>query len=177
MKPTTQARAPAGPAVAQRAGTADLALLLLRLNVGLLLAGHGAQKLFGLFGGRGLEGTGKAFAALGYRPGVFFAGLAGSSEFLGGLGLALGLFTPLAAAALVGVMINAMVLTSAQGLWDSDGGMEYPLTVAVVALTVAALGPGRLSCDRVFPWRDGGLRPAAFSLGAGGVGAALVLAL
>lgn len=62
--------------------------------MGLILAGHGAQKLFGFFGGRGLDITGKGFEALGYRPGTFFAGLAGASEVLGGLGLAVGLLTP-----------------------------------------------------------------------------------
>ncbi|MGW7489495.1 DoxX family protein [Streptomyces sp. NPDC054786] len=156
---------------------ADLGLLLLRLTVGLILAGHGAQKLFGLFGGHGLAATGKGFAALGYRPGEFFAGLAGVSEFLGGLGLAAGLLTPLAAAALIGVMINAMATSASGGLWAMSGGIEYPLTIAVVALTVAATGPGRFALDRPFRWGNGGLRSAAFALGAGGIGAAIVLAL
>lgn len=158
-------------------GAADLGLLLLRLTVGLLAAGHGAQKLFGLFGGQGLAETGKGFAALGYRPGALFAGLAGVSEFLGGLGLALGFLTPLAAAALVGVMINAMVVTSPHGLWAVDGGLEYPMVIAVVALTVAAVGSGSLAVDRFLPLSRGGLRPAAFSLGAGGIGAAIILSL
>jgi putative oxidoreductase len=156
---------------------ADLALLLLRLTFGLLLAGHGAQKLFGLFGGHGLAATGRGFEALGYHPGMLFAALAGASELLGGLGLAAGLFTPLAAAAVVGVMINAMVVTSKNGLWDTTGGIEYPLCIAVVALVVATLGPGRLALDQVFPWRGGGYRKAAVALGAGGLGAAVVLSL
>ncbi|MGW7019082.1 DoxX family protein [Streptomyces decoyicus] len=156
---------------------ADLGLLLLRLTVGLILAGHGAQKLFGFFGGHGLTATGKGFEALGYRPGEFYAGLAGTSEVLGGLGLAAGLLTPLAAAALIGVMINAMALSASQGLWAVSGGIEYPLTIAVVALTVAATGPGRFALDRPFRWGNGGLRSAAFALVAGGVGAAIVLAL
>ncbi|UKY51286.1 DoxX family protein [Streptomyces inhibens] len=156
---------------------ADAGLLLLRLTVGLVLAGHGAQKLFGLFGGHGLEATGKGFALLGYKPGTFFAGLAGASEFLGGLGLALGLLTPLAAAALIGVMINAMALAADHGLWAEKGGFEYPMTIAVAALTIAAVGPGRLSLDLRFPWRNGGWLPAAFALVAGGVGAVIVLAL
>jgi putative oxidoreductase len=155
----------------------DVGLLLLRLTVGLLLAGHGAQKLFGWFGGGGLQGTGKGFAHLGYHPGTVYAGLCGASEFLGGLGLAVGLFTPLAAAALIGVMINAMVVTAGHGLWATGGGIEYAMTIAVVALTVVLTGPGSLALDRVFPWRGGGVRPAAVSLGAGGIGAAVVLAL
>ncbi|KEZ37761.1 putative membrane protein [Frankia sp. CeD] len=156
---------------------ADLGLLLLRMTFGLLLAGHGAQKLFGLFGGHGLTATGKGFAQLGYHPGTFFAGLAGASEFLGGLGLAVGLLTPLAAAAVIGVMINAMIVTAPNGLWETDGGMEYPLCVAVVAITVAAVGAGRLALDRLFRRRDGGLPEAAFALGLGGISAAIVLAV
>ncbi|UZJ32849.1 DoxX family protein [Streptomyces endophytica] len=153
---------------------ADLGLLLLRLAVGLLMAGHGAQKLFGFFGGHGLGGTGRAFAALGFHPGRFYAGLCGASEFLGGLGLAAGLFTPLAAAAVIGVMINAMILGVPHGLWTTDGGIEYPLCLGAVALSIAAIGPGRFALDRPFRWRDGGLGCAAFALGVGGLGAALI---
>jgi putative oxidoreductase len=166
--------ADARPAVS----TADIALLLLRLTFGLLMAGHGAQKLFGLFGGPGLSATGKSFAALGYRPGDFYAGLTGVSELLGGLGLALGLVTPLAAAAVIGVMINALVLHSPNGLYSPRGdGMEYPLLITIVALTIAAIGPGRLALDRVFPWRNGGLVAATVALGLGGAAAAIVLYL
>ncbi|WP_327688204.1 DoxX family protein [Streptomyces tubercidicus] len=174
LRPDTRARSETvrPPPVA-----ADAGLLLLRLTVGLILAGHGAQKLFGLFGGRGLDATAQGFEALGYRPGSFFAGLAGASELLGGLGLAVGLLTPLAAAALIGVMINAMALAAPKGLWAETGGMEYPLTVAVVALTVAATGPGRFALDRSFRWGHGGWRSAGFALVAGGVAAAIVLAL
>ncbi|MGW7049847.1 DoxX family protein [Streptomyces avermitilis] len=156
---------------------ADAGILLLRLAVGLLLAGHGAQKLFGIFGGPGLSATGKGFADMGYRPGDFFAGLAGASEFLGGLGLAVGLLTPLAAAAVVGVMINAMATTAPNGLWAEKGGLEYPLCLAVAAIAIAAVGPGLLSLDRPFRWRYGGWGPAAVALLLGGIGAAIVLAL
>ncbi|WP_079124450.1 DoxX family protein [Streptomyces sp. NBRC 110611] len=157
-----------------RSPGADLGLLLLRLATGLIMAGHGAQKLFGLFGGPGLTGTGKAFADYGYHPGELFAGIAGASELLGGLGLAVGLFTPLAAAALIGVMINAMVLAAPHGLWVNEGGMELPLIIGAAALAIAAVGPGRLALDRPFRWRDGGLASAAFALGLGGLGAAIV---
>ncbi|MER5184129.1 DoxX family membrane protein [Streptomyces sp. NPDC002896] len=155
---------------------ADAGMLLLRLAVGLLLAGHGAQKLFGIFGGGGLSATGKGFAELGYNPGEFFAGLAGASEFLGGLGLAVGLLTPLAAAAVVGVMINAMATTSSNGLWAQDGGIEYPLCLAAAAIAIAAVGPGLLSLDRPFRWRHGGWIPAGVAVGLGAIGAAIVLA-
>ncbi|MFF7240174.1 DoxX family membrane protein [Streptomyces collinus] len=157
---------------------ADCGLLLVRLTFGLLMAAHGAQKLFGLFGGPGLTATGKGFAALGYRPGKFFAAVCGLSESLGGLGLALGLLTPLAAAALIGVMINAMAtVTGAHGLWDTDGGVEYSVCITVVALAVAAIGPGRLAVDRFFRWGTGGWPQAAFALGLGGLAAAITLSL
>ncbi|MCW7942768.1 DoxX family protein [Streptomyces hygroscopicus] len=142
------------------------------------MAGHGAQKLFGLFGGQGLAATGKGFAALGYRPGNVFALLCGLSELLGGLGLALGLLIPLASAALIGVMINAMVtVTGGHGLWETDGGVEYNVCIAVVALAIAAIGPGRLAFDRFFRWGAGGWAQAAFALGLGGIAAAITLTL
>ncbi|MEV5146193.1 DoxX family membrane protein [Streptomyces sp. NPDC052727] len=157
---------------------ADCGLLLLRLAFGLFMAAHGAQKVFGLFGGGGLTATGKAFEALGYRPGKLFAVIGGLSELLGGLGLALGLLTPLAAAALIGVMINAMVtVTAAHGPWDTDGGVEYNVAIAVAALAVAAIGPGRLAADRFFRWGRGGWAEAAVALGLGGVGAAISLSV
>ncbi|MFF0790573.1 DoxX family protein [Streptomyces spiralis] len=157
---------------------ADCGLLLLRLTFGLLMAGHGAQKLFGLFGGRGLTATSQYFESLGYRPGTVFAVIGGASEFLGGLGLALGLLTPLAAAALIGVMINAMVTVSAgNGLWVTEQGVEYNVCIAVVALAVAAIGPGRLAVDRFFRWGSGGWPEAALALVLGGIAAAISLTL
>ncbi|MER6103215.1 DoxX family protein [Streptomyces sp. NPDC001832] len=172
--PSPAADVPARPAVS----AADCGLLLIRITFGLLMAGHGCQKLFGIFGGEGLTATGKGFAALGYHPGTVFAAIGGGSEFLGGIGLALGLFTPLAAAALIGVMINAMVtVTAAHGLWATQGGVEYNVCIAVVALAIAAIGPGRLALDRPFRWGKGGWTEAAFALGLGGVTAAVALSL
>ncbi|MEU8589205.1 DoxX family membrane protein [Streptomyces sp. NPDC048664] len=173
---------PGGPAVhpapASWLSARDGGLLLIRLAFGLLMAGHGAQKLFGLFGGAGLTATAKGFESLGYRPGKAFATVGGLAELLGGLGLALGLLTPLAAAAIIGVMINAMVdVTAAHGLWETDGGVEYNVCIAVVALALAATGPGRVAVDRIFPWRDGGWAAAALALGLGGAAAAITLGL
>ncbi|MEU6669107.1 DoxX family protein [Streptomyces sp. NPDC046727] len=160
------------------ATAADCGLLLVRLTFGLLMAAHGAQKLFGFFGGDGLTATGKGFESLGYRPGKLFAVIGGLSELLGGLGLAVGLLTPLAAAAVIGVMINAMAtVTGAHGLWAADGGVEYNVAIAVVALAVAAIGPGRLAVDRFFRWGKGGWAEAAVALGLGGIGAAITLSL
>ncbi|GAA1013159.1 DoxX family protein [Streptomyces sp. F-3] len=179
LHPTSAAPEPAArPAAASRSSASDWGLLLLRLTFGLLMAGHGAQKLFGLFGGGGLSATGRGFESLGYRPGEVFAVFGGLSELLGGLGLALGLLTPLASAALIGVMINAMAtVTGSRGLWAADGGLEYNVSIAVVALAIAAIGPGRLAVDRIFPWGKGGWPEAGLALGLGGLGAAVTLSL
>ncbi|MFI9048101.1 DoxX family protein [Streptomyces sp. NPDC053427] len=172
--PTPSTDAPARSSVS----AGDCGLFFLRITFGLIMAGHGAQKLFGWFGGGGLSETGKGFAALGYRPGNVYAVIGGASEFLGGLGLALGLLTPLAAAAVIGVMINAMVtVTAAHGLWSTAGGMEYNISIAVVALAIAAIGPGRLALDRPFRWGKGGWREAGLALGLGAIGAAICLSI
>jgi putative oxidoreductase len=168
--------APTSSAHAPPVSATDVALLVLRL-AGLLLAGHGAQKLFGLFGGAGLKATGKGFEALGYHPGVLFATLGGASELGGGLGIALGLFTPLAAAAVVGVTINAMSATSNHGLWADHGGIEYPLCLVLIAIAVSGVGPGRLALDRPFRWGQGGWWSMATAVALGGIGAAVVLCL
>ncbi|MYV40244.1 DoxX family membrane protein [Streptomyces sp. SID1328] len=176
---TTRTYRPAGTTDRAVFGSAaDWGLLLIRLTFGLLMAGHGAQKLFGILGGHGLTATARGFEGLGYHPGKVYATIGGLSELLGGLGLAVGLLTPLAAAALIGVMINAMALvTGPHGLWESEGGVEYSVCIAVVALGVAAIGPGRLAFDRFFRWGSGGWWPAAFALGLGGIGAAITLSL
>jgi putative oxidoreductase len=172
--PDATAAVPPRPSVS----AGDCGLLLIRLTLGLLMAGHGAQKLFGVFGGHGLATTGRQFAALGYHPGALFAAVCGSSELLGGLGLALGLLTPLAAAAVIGVMINAMVtVTAKNGLWETERGMEYNICIAAVALGIAAIGPGRLALDRPFRWGSGGWWEAAVALLLGSLGAGIVLSL
>ncbi|WP_127360214.1 DoxX family protein [Actinacidiphila soli] len=169
---------PADARTRPAASAGDWGLLLVRLVFGLVMAGHGGQILFGLFGAPGLTATGQGFTALGYQPGKLYALIAGLSELLGGLGLALGLLTPLAAAAVIGVMINAMVTVHAQhGLWATQGGLEYPMGIAAVALAIAALGPGKLALDRPFRWGKGGWAEAAVALGLGGVAAAIVLTL
>ena len=126
----------------------NVGLVLIRVITGLLLIGHGTQKLFGWFGGRGLAATGTGFASNGYRPGAVFAFLAGFGETGGGLLLALGFLTPLGCAAIIGVMLNAVVSVHwPKGIWATNGGYEYPLTLAVVAAGVAFTGPGRFSVD------------------------------
>jgi putative oxidoreductase len=123
-----------------------LGLLLLRLVIGALLVGHGTQKLFGWFGGHGLDGVGGWFHSIGFRPGRSMAVMAGLGEAGGGLLLALGLLTPLAALALVGTLLVAASVHLPK-LWATEGGGEYPVVLAVVGATFAFTGPGRYSLD------------------------------
>lgn len=128
----------------------DIGLFVLRLAIGLLFIGHGTQKLLGWFGGHGLKGTGGFFESIGYRPGPFMALIAGTTETLGGLFLASGFLTPLGAAMIVGVMINAIVsVKKSQGLW---GGYELDLLYGVGALVLAFTGPGAYSLDAAIGW-------------------------
>ncbi|RPF27653.1 DoxX family protein [Georgenia muralis] len=127
----------------------EIGLLLVRVVVGALLVGHGAQKLFGSFGGYGVAGTGGWFESIGFRPGRAMAVVAGLSELVGGLLLVLGLLTPLASAAIVGTMVVAASTHAASGLWNTGGGYELPLVLAVVGATVALTGPGAYSLDAV----------------------------
>jgi putative oxidoreductase len=123
-------------------------LLVIRCALGLLLFAHGAQKLFGWWGGHGLDGTGGFFAQVGHRPGRVMATIAGVSEAAGGGLLVLGLFTPLGAAMVMGVMIVAAASVHAQnGLWATNGGFELPLTNGLVALGLAFTGAGSWSVD------------------------------
>jgi putative oxidoreductase len=155
----------------------DLALLVLRLVVGLLFAGHGAQKLFGAFGGGGLEGTTGMFDNIGLRPGWLHARAAGTAEFAGGLLLAAGLFTPFAAAALIAVMTAAVITVHGpNGIWNTQRGYEFNLVMAAAVFALAGAGAGTWSLDHVFGFD---LNGAAWAIGAlvvgaiGGLGAVL----
>jgi putative oxidoreductase len=146
----------------------DLGLLILRLVIGMTLAAHGSQKLLGWFGGWGIAGTGSFFEQLGFRPGRFHAALAGIVEIAGGLLLAAGLFTPLAAAAIIGVMVVAVGSVHwTKGFFVQNGGFEYNLVLAAAALAVAFTGPGSLSLDRLLgiSWSGGSWGLAALALG------------
>jgi putative oxidoreductase len=123
-------------------------ILALRLVLGLLMAAHGAQKLFGWFGGHGLAGTGGFFESLGFRPGRLFASAAGISEFGGGLLVTLGLFGAVGPALVLSVMIVAAVSVHApNGLFAMSNGIEVPLLYGVGALALALAGPGLFSLD------------------------------
>jgi putative oxidoreductase len=126
----------------------DSGLLLGRVVIGLLMAAHGSQKLFGWFGGYGLTGTAGFFEALGFRPGRVFATAAAVTEAGSGLLLALGLFEPLAAAAMVSVMIVAAASVHWEhGVFAASNGIEVPLLYGVSAAALALTGPGAYSLD------------------------------
>jgi putative oxidoreductase len=128
----------------------DLALLIIRLVVGGLVAAHGLGKLAGWFGaGFGLAGTAQYLEGFGFRPGWLWAIVAGMTETVGGLLLASGALTPLAGAAIGGTMLVAARTDHAgKGPWIFNGGWEYVTTNATVGLAIAGVGPGRLSVDR-----------------------------
>lgn len=128
----------------------DVALLLLRLTVGLYLAGHGAQKLFGWFKGHGLRGTGAWLESQGFHPGGFWAALAGLSEFGGGLLLTLGFLSPLGSIGIGSAILVAIIKAHWPKVWAAEGGFEHPLINLVVALAVGLIGPGRYSLDAVW---------------------------
>src|SRR5690606_4669469 len=114
-----------------------LAWPLVRITAGALLIPHGAQKLFGWFGGYGLQATGQFFeTSLGMSPGILMAGLAGSVEFFAGLALVLGLLTRPAALAVAGLMAVALSVHIPAGFFWTEGGIEYPLMWGVVALAI-----------------------------------------
>ncbi|MGO4613552.1 DoxX family protein [Nocardia sp. 2YAB30] len=130
--------------------TYDIGLAVLRLAVGLTMAAHGAQKLFGWFGGGGLDGTGRFFAASGYPAGKAMAVVAGVTETFGGLASAAGLLTPLAGAAIVGTMLNAIAVKWGSGFF-APKGIEYELLLTFAATTITLTGPGRYAVDRAIP--------------------------
>jgi putative oxidoreductase len=129
----------------------DMALLILRVVIGLVVAGHGAQKLFGWFGGGGIEATsGFLGGALRFRPGRFWAVSSGLAETGGGLLLALGFLSPLGSAGVAAAMLTAIFSVHwSKGLWNSNGGIELPLTNLAVAVAVGIAGPGRYSLDNL----------------------------
>jgi len=145
----------------------NLGLLLIRL-VGLVFASHGAQKLFGWFDGPGITGGTAGFQFLGLRPAKAHFVAAGVFELGGGLLLAAGLFTPVAALAFTATMTTAIVLVHlSKGFFAGKGGYEYNLVLVLVALGIAAVGPGEWSLDNAFgiDWSGAGWAIAAAVLG------------
>ncbi len=154
----------------------DIGLLLLRLTVGLTLFAHGAQKLFGWFGGYGLDATGQFFATIGFSPGKRYALVAGLTETGSGLLLALGLASPFAAAAIVSVMLVAVISVHiSKGFFLQNGGYEYALVLGVAGWTTAFTGPGSLSLDALLGYSKSGLIWAVGALLLGVAGALVPL--
>ncbi|HWG27773.1 DoxX family protein [Actinospica sp.] len=153
----------------------DVGLLLMRLGIGAVLMAHGGQKLFGLFGGGGIEGTAAAMESMGFEPGRESALAAGVGETGGGALLALGLATPAAGAAAAGTMAAAAAVNWEKGLFAMRGGYELPLLIGLGAAGLGLTGAGTLSLDDATghlldrPW----LAAAAF-VGTAGVAAAVI---
>lgn len=129
----------------------NLALFFIRVTLGLFMAGHGAQKLFGWFDGPGIEGTAGFMESLGLRPGKQWAVLGGASEFGGGVLTLLGLLNPLGSLGIIGAM--AMATTKVHWnnpIWVTEGGAELPVTNSAIATALMFTGPGKLSLDRIF---------------------------
>ena len=127
----------------------SLAVLILRLALGGLLSGHGAQKLFGHFEGPGLEGTSGWMESIGLRPGRLWAVLAGLSEFGGGILMVLGLLNPIGPLGAIGSMVMATVkVHSDKPIWVTEGGAELPVTNMAIATALMLNGPGKYSLDR-----------------------------
>jgi putative oxidoreductase len=147
--------------------------LLLRIVVGGFFVGHGTQKLFGWFGGNGLDATAEGFEQLGLKPGKLHASAAGLAEAGGGALLVAGFQTPLAAAAITATMLTAIRTVHAKnGPWATQGGYEYNVVLIAAAITLAELGPGPLSIDGLRGSERAGARWALAALAAGGAGAA-----
>jgi putative oxidoreductase len=164
-------------AVRKEGDNVDLGLLMLRLVVGFTLAAHGTQKLFGWFGGHGLAGTGGFLEKLGFRPGKRAAFMAGLSETAGGLLLALGAATPVAATLIVAVMLVAIATVHwSKGFFNGNGGFEFPLVLAVAALASVLTGPGRFSVDAWLGQERAGVAWGLASLVVGLLGGAIQLA-
>jgi len=139
-----------------------------RAVIGATLFAHGAQKLFGWFGGYGLEATGQAFEGMGLKPGKRMALVAGASEAGGGALLATGLLTPLGSSAVIGVMSQAVESVHGQkGFFITEGGFEYNLAIIAAAVAIADHGPGPISLDRAFGTEAKGSLVALAALAAG----------
>jgi len=135
----------------------SLSGLALRLPAGIIFAAHGAQKLFGAFGGYGLEGTGQWMASIGLEPGYLLALAAGSAEFFGGIALLIGLLTRPAAAVLAFTMLVAIFsVHSANGLFMSNNGYEFGLALLAISASLAVSGAGAFSLDRLLSRQSAG---------------------
>ena len=129
---------------------ADVGLLLLRLTLGLVFLGHGAQKAFGAFGGPGFAGATGFIGSVGLRPARFWTALAVSGELVAGLLFVLGLLTPVAGLLVLATMAVAIAkVHGPKGFFVQDGGYEYNLVLIIAAVALALVGPGAFSLDHL----------------------------
>jgi putative oxidoreductase len=154
----------------------NLGRLIARVAIGGLFAGHGAQKLFGWFGGSGIEGTAETMHKLELRPGQRHATAAGLSEALGGTLLALGALTPLAGSMITGTMLTAIrKVHLPNGPWNTQGGYEYNVALIAAALAIVDCGPGAPSIDRALGIEAKGNLWTLATLAAGAAGSTLAI--
>jgi putative oxidoreductase len=151
---------PARPSYAWHGGL-DFGLLVLRLVIGGTFVAHSLQKLFGLWGGGGIDGFATFLGQLGFSQGTLLSWVTGITELIGGTLLIIGLFTPIGAAAVLGVAANVVYIKFTDGFFDPPAGFEYELALAAGAFTLLFTGPGRISLDRPTPW---GRRPVPLGL-------------
>jgi len=151
---------------------ADSTLLILRLVVGLTFAAHGAQKAFGWWNGPGIEGWQKIVAGMRFQPAPLWTLVSVGAELVGGLLLAIGLFTPMAATALIGQSVVIILKAHLpKGFWNKNGGIEFPLALAAGVLAILGVGPGAYSIDRLIGF--GLVEPLLWLLLAVGLGGGL----
>jgi putative oxidoreductase len=155
----------------------EAGLLLIRVVLGGIMAAHGSQKLFGWFGGPGLAGTEGWLESMGFKPARLHAVVVGLAEFGGGALLALGLLTPLGAAAIAGVMFVAIATVHwSNGFFNGSGGYEFNLLIAATAIALAITAPGEISIDHLAGWTLSGPEWGLAALGISAVTAGWVLA-
>jgi putative oxidoreductase len=157
----------------------DGGLLLMRVVLGTIMAAHGAQKLFGWFGGVGIAGTAGWLESMGFKPARLYATANGLAEFGGGLLLALGFLTPFGAAAVAGVMFVAIATVHwSKGFFNSAGGYEFNLLIVATSIALAMTGPGEISIDHLYGWTTlAGPEWGLAALAASAVAAGSVLAM
>lgn len=156
----------------------EAGLLLIRVVLGAIMAAHGAQKLFGWFGGHGLAGTGGWLESMGFRPARLHAAVVGLAEFGGGALIALGLLTPLGAAAVAGVMFVAIATVHwRNGFFNASGGYEFNLLIAATVVALAIIGPGEISIDYLAGWILAGPVWGLAALGISAIAATTVLSM
>lgn len=154
----------------------DEGVLILRLFLAVLIAGHGVQKLFGWFGGGGVRGTAPLFAGWGLQPAGLMVAVAGALELVGALLIATGTATILGVSIVFGTMLVAASVSWSKGLWAAKGGYELPLFYGLVALVLGVTGPGRLSVDHVLGLAGySGILLAVSAAAVGAIGASPLL--